>query len=1061
MNDYTEKNIYDMAKHPSRGMLIILFLLCTFSLFSKTSTDIYWAKEYFNASFHSLEIQQQVNITIRGNVTDENGEPIIGANVIELGTMNGTVTDVEGNFTLNIPPNAILRISYIGYIEKDVPIDGRTTLNITLEEDRRTLDEVVVVGYGTQKKFTVTGSVSSVSSDVLIKSPAASIANTLAGRVTGLSTIQYSGMPGADDPRILVRGIGSLFESRSAPLIMVDGVERSFTQLDPNEVESITVLKDASATAVYGIRGANGVILVTTKRGSEGTPTVSFTTSFGLQSPTKLLKYADAYTYATSYNQAQLNDNPNAQLKFSDEAIEAFRTGSDPLIYPDMDWPSIIFKPASLQTNNNVNISGGTDIVKYFVSVGYLRQDGMFNTFGSDVNYNFGYDRYNYRANIDVDVTKSTKISLTTGGRSEVRSMPYQSGNPGWTINDLFEYMNWAAPFTGPGIVDGKYIRVGNTYISGAKYDALDHFYNLGTTKFNNNVLNLDILLTQNLDFITKGLSYRIKYANNSSFSRTKNMPVSRAYYEPYFEKDVDPTKPDSKEVVFRKFGIDGQRGFSESSSKSRNWYFETALSYSNSFGDHNITGLILYNANKIFYPAAFRDIPLGYVGIAGRVTYDYMTKYMLDINLGYNGSENFAKGKRFGLFPAVSVGWIPTEEPFMKDIDFIDYLKFRASYGIVGNDIQGGNRFLYLPDSYLLQSGGYNFGTDNPVNQYTASEGQVGNPNVTWEKARKRNIGVDLRIINSKLGFTFDLFDEYRNNILTTRQVVPEYLAITLPAVNIGEVENRGYELSIEWRDKLGDFNYFINSNVSFSRNKILFSDEIPKKYDWLLRTGKPVGQRWGLIWDGFWSKEDVQNYKDFPDHNMIPVPGDMRYKDINQDGRIDNYDTKAIGYPEYPEYVFGANIGFNFKNFDLVMLFSGATHTSRNLQSLYRTAFGSTHDHSLLQYMVDGQWTPEKGNNATYPRLGLAASAANNLKDSDFWMKDASYIRLKNVELGYNFNTSGLKRLGIGNMRVYLNGYNLYTWDRLKVIDPEASGGDMDYLLMKIFNIGLSVKF
>ena len=332
MNDYTEKNIYDMAKHPSRGMLIILFLLCTFSLFSKTSTDIYWAKEYFNASFHSLEIQQQVNITIRGNVTDENGEPIIGANVIELGTMNGTVTDVEGNFTLNIPPNAILRISYIGYIEKDVPIDGRTTLNITLEEDRRTLDEVVVVGYGTQKKFTVTGSVSSVSSDVLIKSPAASIANTLAGRVTGLSTIQYSGMPGADDPRILVRGIGSLFESRSAPLIMVDGVERSFTQLDPNEVESITVLKDASATAVYGIRGANGVILVTTKRGSEGTPTVSFTTSFGLQSPTKLLKYADAYTYATSYNQAQLNDNPNAQLKFSDEAIEAFRTGSDPLI---------------------------------------------------------------------------------------------------------------------------------------------------------------------------------------------------------------------------------------------------------------------------------------------------------------------------------------------------------------------------------------------------------------------------------------------------------------------------------------------------------------------------------------------------------------------------------------------------------------------------------------------------------------------------------------------------------------------------------------------------------
>jgi TonB-linked SusC/RagA family outer membrane protein len=641
---------------------------------------------------------------------------------------------------------------------------------------------------------------------------------------------------------------------------MVDGVERSFTQLDPNEIESITVLKDASATAVYGIRGANGVILVTTKRGSTGAPVISMSASAGFQAPTRLIEYADGYTYAVNYNQAQLNDNPNAVLKFSEKAIQAFKTNSEPLIYPNMDWTDIILKPASFQTNQNVNISGGSENIKYFVSFGYLHQDGMFNTFGLDYNYNFGYDRYNYRANIDIDITKSTKISLVTGGRNELRNQPYQSGNPGWTIDALFEYMNWATPYTGAGVIDGKYIRSGTAYISGAKYDALDHFYNLGKTGMARNILNLDMIVEQKLDFITKGLLFKVKYANNSTFSKTKNQSASRSYYEPYYEKDVDPTKPDSYTVVFKKFGADGIKGYGETFSKARNWYLEGSLQYNRSFQGHNLSSLLLYNASKTFYPGVNTDIPLGYVGIAGRVTYDYLTRYMLDINLGYNGSENFAQGKRFGFFPAVSLGWALSEESFMKNIGFIDYLKIRGSYGLVGNDRQGSSRFLYLPDSYIINSGGYNFGTDNPANQIVASEGKVGNPNVSWEIATKKNIGFDLRMIQGKLGINFDLFDEYRDNILTTRQTVPDYVAITLPAINIGEVKNQGYEVEVSWRDKIGELNYFINANLSFARNTVLFKDEIPRKYEWLRETGKPVGQRFGYLWDGFWTQEDIR---------------------------------------------------------------------------------------------------------------------------------------------------------------------------------------------------------
>lgn len=1001
-------------------------------------------------------------VDITGRVTDEKGEPLEGVTVSVKGVNKGTSTNGNGEFLLSgVDPHARLVFSSTNVETFETALNGRTKLTLMLKAKVSKMDEVAVIAYGSQKKLTLTGAVSSVSSADLVKSPSPSVANTLAGRVTGLTTVQYSGLPGGDDPRIFVRGIGSLSDANSTPLILVDGVERSFSQLDPNEIETISVLKDASATSVFGIRGANGVVIVTTKRGTEGKPRISMSGSTALQIPTRLPKMADSYTYATTYNQAQLNDDPNAVLRFSPEAIEAFRTNSDPIIYPNTDWMKKVMKPSALQSQENINISGGTKAVKYFVSLGYLNQGGLFNTFGSAYDYNFKYQRYNYRANVDIAVTNTTKLSLTTGGRSEVRNTPYYPNTTSWYPEALFYDVNNSVPFSGPGVINGRLIKSGNGYISGTKPDGLMNSYGTGFINTLSNVLNFDIALEQKLDFITKGLSFKVKAANNSRYDHSKSRSTSVAYYEPWRLKDKDPSAPNGDSIVYKKNGEDALLSYGESFSKARDWYLEGSLSYNRTFGDHHISSLLLYNESKIYYPGVNTDIPLSYVGLVGRATYDFRNKYLLDINMGYNGSENFAPGRRFGLFPAFSLGWILTQENFMKPVVFLDYLKLRGSYGIVGNDKQGSRRFLYLADSYLPNSGGYNFGTDVPSNQITATEGRVGNPMVSWETSRKRNLGLDMKMFRERLAITADVFDEYRNNILTTRQTVPGFIALDLPAVNIGIVKNRGYEIEIKWRDNVGSFSYFISSNMSFSRNKVIFKDEIPRKYDFLMQTGKRVNQPFGYTVDGFWSQKDIAHLSDFPDPLIPPKPGDLRYKDLNHDGIINSDDAGPIGYPEYPEYIFGTTLGGSFKNFDLSMLWTATQHVSRSLQSNFRQAFGTTLSYSLLQYMADGQWTPETGDHATYPRMSLTG-VSNNVKNSDFWLKDASYIRLKNIELGYTFNIASLKRYGITRFRAYINGYNLLTFDNLKIVDPEANPGGMNtYPVMKIFNLGVNVMF
>ncbi len=1003
---------------------------------------------------HLPHVSQQT-ISVKGNVRDQSGEPMAGVNVIVEGTTIGTMTDSNGNFTLNVPSTSIkIKFSYIGYEDQIVLIKNNRNLNITLNENSEMLDEVQIIGYGTQKKITVTGAVSSVGTKDILKSPVPNIAQALTGKVPGLSTIQYSGQPGADDPAIFVRGIGSLDAKRAAPLVMVDGVERSFFRLDPNEIENITVLKDASATAVFGVRGANGVILVTTKRGEEGKAQISVSTSASLQKPIRLYEYANSYDYAVAFNEKLTNDG--ASPVFGEKILDAFKNHTDPLLYPDMDWMELILKPTSFQSQHNLSISGGTDRVRYFTSVGILTQDGLFRSFDAGYNSNFTYNRYNYRANLDIDVTRSTLLKINLGGRLEDTKEPNTKSN-------LFTFLTRVTPFGGAGLYDGKWIHTSPDNIGWDKgalenADPFECFFGKRYNQRIYNEINLDLSLQQKLDFLTKGLSLNIKGSYNSGYTHRKNRYKEIPYYTAHRD-------PETNELFFRKFREESQLYFEESTDRGRNWYLEGSLNYDRKFGKHQVGALILYNQWRDQYPDPaqfdYVSIPRGYVGLVGRATYNFDNRYMVDFNVGYNGSENFAPGHRYGIFPAFSAGWILSEEKFMKNQSFINYLKIRGSYGIVGNDLMNTkSRFFYLPDAYNPYGTSYNFGVDVSGNRDGATELQMGNPLVSWEKAGKQNYGLDFSILDEHLSGSFDYFIEKRHDILTTRNTAPNFIAITMPVVNIGKVDNKGFELVLKWNHSIGDFKYWINGNLSYAKNKIVYKDEIPHKYPWLYETGQSVGQPFGFIFDGFVTEADLESGK-LPDHKLDLKPGDAKYKDLNGDNIIDDNDQCPIGNPIYPQLTAGITAGFEYKGFDFSMLWAGSGKVSRFISAGLRVPFGGG-NYGLLQYMIDDHWTPETAETAKTPRFSGAANANNYTRNSTLWLKDASYIRLKNVQIGYTFKGEWMKKIHLKNMRIYASGENLLTFDHLKIADPEATDDkQFQYPLQMIFNIGLNLNF
>ncbi|NLU28688.1 MAG: SusC/RagA family TonB-linked outer membrane protein [Bacteroidales bacterium] len=1007
-------------------------------------------------------IQQPAKKQITGKVVDAQGDAIIGANIIETGTTNGTVTDVNGNFSLDVENNATIRVSYIGYLEQSIATAGQSAFNITLQEDTQALDEVVVVGYGVQKKATVTGAISSTSSDVLVQSPVANVSNALAGRVSGLLAMQYEGEPGRNATQLRVRGVGT-FSGSADPLVLVDGIEsQSFNQIDFNEIEDVTILKDASATAVYGVRGANGVIIITTKRGKEGKPTLSYTGNVGVNSFYDQRMNVGGYEYAMLYNEGRKYDSyytGSYTPRWSEADLEHFRTGDSPIFYPNTNWVDLLFKDYTTQTQHNLNIRGGTEFVKYFVSGGFYQEDGMFNDVGAADGFNpqIVYRRFNIRSNFDFDITKRLTANVDLSSIMGNRTVP--GGGDGVTY--LMSRIYWSPPYASPGIVDGKIVNTTDVFTANPLEYLASNGYNRNFTNDLSTTVRLDYLL----DFITEGLKVHAKVSNWNRMNNRKTYSKSTQTYRPFQGSDGT--------IQYAPLKVNTPFGFGESTGKNRDTYFEAGFDYNRTFGNHAVTGLLLYNQKKLYDPGLAYGIPNGHQGLVGRITYNYANRYLAEFNAGYNGTENFAPGKRFGFFPAYSIGWVVSEEPFFPENEVVTYLKIRGAYGEVGNDKIGGQRFLYLPSTYTYSGNVYYLGTPGSTYQGypTAYENNLGNPNLTWERAKKTDIGVDFYLLKDKLKLTVDYFYEYRNDILSTPNTTPAYVGRSLPALNWGEMENRGYETELSFNDKIRDFNYWIKGNYSFARNKILFQDEVTRQYPHMQRTGQSYGQPFGYVFEDFYNTWEELNDANRPVYTALSnrlSPGNIRVKDINGDGIINSSDQVPIGYPNFPEVIYGVSFGGDYRGLDFSVLFQGASNVSKQLTYVGLRPFDN--GLSIYEYTRDYAWTQEKyETNQTILLPRLTADAQNNwdYSMSSFLVRNASYLKLKNLEIGYSFNNKLAKSLHLSALRVYINGNNLIQWTGLfPGEDPEqrshgSSGDFAPYPLTRTFNLGLNVQF
>lgn len=1018
-------------------------------------------------------------LTVQGCVTDEQNEPLVGVSVQTKDKKIGTVTDIDGNYVLSgIRQGSVLVFTYVGYQPKEATAKS-ATLDVVMTESQELLDELVVIGYGQQRKVTMTGSVANVAGKELLKSPAASLGNALTGKLPGLQSVQYTGVPGADDPVIRIRGIGSF--NSAEPLVLVDGVEREFSQIDPNEVQDISILKDASATAVFGVRGANGVILVTTRRGEIGKPTVSVSISAGLQQISRFLEPANSYEYATAYNHAQEVEGVDPSgWKYSQEAIQHWKDMDMPTVYPSTNWFTYLMNDHAWQNQYNINVSGGTERARYFVSVGMLNQDGLFKTFDQGDEANFKYRRYNYRANLDVDLSKRSSISVGIGGRIGKRNSIGNGEYNGQSgLFGLEGLLNNGLPMSGYGLdSEGRRIVSDPDLVGACGTDGLGLIYQHGWTTQTENVLNLDLKYKLKLDFITPGLDFSIKGSYNSDYTQQKSRTTGGGINYKATIAQGEYEADGSPKIVYVRQGDTWPLGYDESKWGGRNWYAEASLNYSRKFGDHNVGALLLYNESKNYYPGGiYNSIPRGYVGLVGRVTYDYQTKYMIDLNMGYNGSENFAKGKRFGFFPSASIGWIASSEKFWEPIrPAVSYFKLRGSVGMVGND-QGVGRFLYLPGTWQFYTNGGgawwtndrtgNFGTNNGTWMPGARENSNGNPDVTWETATKQNYGIDIRFLKDRLSFSADFFWEDRKNILVSNETTIAGITSLKPSsVNFGRVKNHGYELTLRWADQIGEVSYSISPTFAFARNKVVEMAEVKKEFPHMYHTGHPVGQPFGYDFFEFYVPGETEaRYKevygvDMPDQQITLRPGDSVFVDLTGDGKVDANDVHAIGYSDIPEFTGSIMANLNWRGFDFSMTWVGAANVNRQLSSFYTPAFGTGNTSMLNKWVYENSWT-EDNPDAILPRISLEKSAReHNGSLSAPWMVDASYIRLKNLEIGYTFRIPGVP---INSIRVYANGYNLLTFTSFKANDPEAQAGfgSTRYPMTRVYNFGINVNF
>lgn len=895
----------------------------------------------------------------------------------------------------------------------------------------------------------------------------------LAGQLSGVTTVQYSGEPGSDAATVFVRGQATWEDS--APLIQVDGVERSMSDIDPNEIESITVLKDASATAVFGVRGANGVVLITTKRGKEGKARISGSTSFSLLMPTKMVEQASSYEYALFHNMMRENDGGTPQ--FSDELLEKFRTGSDPIRFPSTEWADYIMKDATLQTQHNVNISGGSEKVRYFISAGVFTQGGLFQQFNQEYDNSYAYNRFNYRANLDMDVTNTTTLSFNIAGNMSNAHKPYTGQGASGMIMLAYQ----ATPFSSPGVVDDRLVATTTDYSdvqlpftgsSGMGY------YGTGFMNTQVNKLQMDLQLEQKLDMITKGLSFKIKGSYNSQYNVLKNGSAAVATYNPVLQDDGT--------IAYRKIGSDEPVSYSTDTGKARDWYAEASLNYNRSFGMHTIGALLLYNQSKQYYYSSteYPDLARGYVGLVGRVTYDWNNRYLAEFNIGYNGSENFAPENRFGTFPAGSIGWVMSEEKFFKPLSkVVSFFKLRASWGLVGNDKIGGSRFMYLDDPYTVNNGsiwarggrGYSFGIENSTIYPGAFESSRNNPEVTWEKAFKQDYGFDLNLFDNRLRTVFDYYKEHRTNILLRDGTAPSIIGFDVPYTNQGEVDSWGWELSLKWQDEIGkDFRYWVGVNLSYNQNEIKEMKEAPLNNEYQYQKGHRIGSRsqylfWKYYYDGAEADYEREFGQPFPQQiiaNENLKPGDAIYVDLDGNGVINENDmSRDYGYTDDPEYIAGLNLGFKWKDLSVNMQFTGAWNVSRYLSDVFMRPFQgrtTTDQGGLLKYHLDHTWTVDNpSQDAEYPRV-TQTNGSQNYAASTLYEKDAKYLRLKTLEVAYDFHFPFMRSIGLNQLQLALSGYNLFTISPYIWGDPETrASASPSYPLQRTYTVSLKLGF
>lgn len=993
---------------------------------------------------------------VTGTVIDAvDGTPIIGANILVKGTNTGVITDVDGHYSVKVSGrDDILVVTYIGYKKREVPVEDLGIIDIKMTSDNEMLDEVVVVGSGTQKKVSVTGSISTVKGSSL-KVPNSSLTSSLAGRLAGVMVNTTSGEPGSSSS-FYIRGI-STFGGRTEPLIMLDDVEISVGDLNnipPETIESFSILKDASATAIYGARGANGVMLITTKNGMENSKTkINISLENSINTPMNFPEFVDGATWMEMYNEAQIARNPNAVKKYSDDVIQATRDKVNPYMYPDVDWGDLIFKDMAVNQRANINISGGGSRVTYFMGLNVNHDTGLIDS-PKIYSWNNNIDRlmYNFQSNISYKATKTTKIDL------RMNAQLVNKKGPNYSTSDLFYMCLSADPISFPAYFPmnegDTHVNFGNAILSGTSLRTNPYAYMVSSfAQTDANTLNTSLKINQELDFITKGLSanalVNFKNWSTSSYNRT---------IEPYYYR-IKSGSYNEEDGTFEleRLGTSGTDYISQSGigkNGDRTIMLQFQINYNRQFGMHNVGGMLMYMQRD--YKSSV--LPHRNQGLSGRFTYDYGQKYLAEFNFGYNGTERLPKGDRFEFFPALSLGWVISNEKFFEPFrNKVDNLKLRASYGLVGSDETGTGAGSYLfRDEVTLNSIGFTTGSDWNVTKYGPQITKYSVLNACWEKARKLDVGVDLTLFRD-LTITADYFNEYRYDILMQRASWASMFGYrnATPWSNMGRVRSWGTEFSVNYQKQINDdWAVDFRGNFTYVENKYLEKDEPFYTYSWERRTGTPLSSTWGYVAEGlFQSQEEIDHSADQSGLGSVPMVGDIKYRDLDGNGIINSHDQCMISeYGTQPRIQYGIGLNVNYKKFDFGVFFNGSAMRKVMLSGIH--PFMQTDknaDKNIFKFIGDNYYTDEKQNfDAEYPRLGLMSTeVANNQVNSTFWMRNGNFIRFKTLEIGYRFKYG----------RIYLNGDNLAVFSPFKYWDPELSWNS--YPLQRTYNIGLQLNF